>query len=190
MKQRKKYSDDVLSIMNTEPKFIIRWGITIIIVIFLLLLTGSYFIQYPDVVSADVLLRRIHCPTEVSDYHSLSIGGDSVATDMYIATCFLPENSIGRVKIGQVVNIKLIAFPYQEYGILKGKVDSVYIDSSNDKYVALAYFSDKMKTSYGETIPNYLVFNGKIEIITHRRRILDIFTNPVKSILKRQWLCS
>ncbi len=50
----------VQEIMGTPPKWIIRWGIVIIFLVVLILLTGSFFYKYPDVIQARVTIVSIN----------------------------------------------------------------------------------------------------------------------------------
>ena len=48
------------------------------------------------------------------------------------ADVLLHNNDIGMIRPGQAVQISLAAYPYQEYGMLSGKIISVNLDSSLD----------------------------------------------------------
>lgn len=55
-------TEEVNEILTSTPKWIFRWGIS---VIFILILTGvalSYFIKYPDVLTADITLTNLNPP--------------------------------------------------------------------------------------------------------------------------------
>ncbi len=58
-------SNEVQEIMGTPPKWIIRWGIVIISVVVLVLLTGSYFYKYPDIIEARVTIVSENPPISV-----------------------------------------------------------------------------------------------------------------------------
>jgi len=49
-------SDEVQEIMGTPPSWIVRWGIVIIFCVVTVLLTGSYFYKYPDIIQARVTI--------------------------------------------------------------------------------------------------------------------------------------
>lgn len=59
------YSEEVQDIMGQIPGRILRIGLTIILGIMLLLLSGSYFFKYPKVVSCPVKLTTINPPQEL-----------------------------------------------------------------------------------------------------------------------------
>ncbi len=58
-------SDEVQEIMGTPPKWIIRWGIVIIFLVVLVLLAGSYFYKYPDLINARVTIVSENPPISV-----------------------------------------------------------------------------------------------------------------------------
>jgi HlyD family secretion protein len=49
-------SEAVQEVMGTVPSLIVRWGITLLFGIVLILLIGSYFFTYPDVIVAEMTL--------------------------------------------------------------------------------------------------------------------------------------
>jgi len=58
-------SDEVQEIMGTPPKWIVRWGIVIISLVLIVLLAGSYFYKYPDLINARVTIVSENPPVSV-----------------------------------------------------------------------------------------------------------------------------
>ncbi|SHE43182.1 Multidrug resistance efflux pump [Mariniphaga anaerophila] len=58
-------SEEVQEILGTPPRWIIRWGITIMLLVVLVLLTGSYFYKYPDIISARVTILSENPPVQI-----------------------------------------------------------------------------------------------------------------------------
>jgi multidrug resistance efflux pump len=58
-------SEEVQEIMGTPPKWIIRWGIVIISAVVIILLTGSYFYKYPDLITARVTIVSENPPISI-----------------------------------------------------------------------------------------------------------------------------
>ena len=46
-------SEEVQEVMSHVPVWILRWGITVLFCIVIILLIGSYLFKYPDVVEAE-----------------------------------------------------------------------------------------------------------------------------------------
>ena len=53
-------SEEVQEVMEQIPAWIVRWGITVLFIVVLSLLVGSYFFKYPDVITADMTLTSRH----------------------------------------------------------------------------------------------------------------------------------
>lgn len=58
-------STEATELISNKPGFLVRWGITILCCIAAVLLAISWFIQYPDTVTAKGSLNSINAPKEV-----------------------------------------------------------------------------------------------------------------------------
>ncbi|MEY3239022.1 MAG: hypothetical protein RIR11_460 [Bacteroidota bacterium] len=58
-------SEDISEILGTPPGWLIRWGTTVVIFVFCLLLIAGWFIRYPDVITARVEFTTAVPPVEV-----------------------------------------------------------------------------------------------------------------------------
>ncbi len=58
-------SDEVQEIMGYIPNWIIRWGITVIFLIVLLSLVGSWFFKYPDVIYSNIVITTENPPVNL-----------------------------------------------------------------------------------------------------------------------------
>lgn len=58
-------SDEVQEILGTPPRWIIRWGITIMLLVVLVLLAGSYIFKYPDLITARVTILSENPPVQI-----------------------------------------------------------------------------------------------------------------------------
>ena len=58
-------SEEVQEVMGQIPAWIVRWGITILFIVVLVLLVGSYFFRYPDVITTEMTLTSRHPVAEV-----------------------------------------------------------------------------------------------------------------------------
>lgn len=59
------HSEDVQDIMGRKPAWILRWGITIIVLIFISIILGSYCIKYPDTIAASITLTSNNPPSDL-----------------------------------------------------------------------------------------------------------------------------
>lgn len=57
------HSEEVQEIMGRIPGWILGWGLTIIFSIILLIIIGSYFVRFPDIVKAPLIITTYNTPT-------------------------------------------------------------------------------------------------------------------------------
>ncbi|MDR6459273.1 multidrug resistance efflux pump [Chryseobacterium vietnamense] len=92
----------------------------------------------------------------------------------YFARAKMPIERAGKVKVGQKVNIKLLNYPFEEYGVLEGKVKKVTNVTNENVYYVIIELNNGLVTSYNKKItPNNLM--GQAEIITDDIRLLQRF---------------
>jgi len=111
-----------------------------------------------------------------------------------IGNVYLPSTGAGNVKIGQHVNIKLDNFPYNEYGIIDGKVKSVSLlaekklnisdSQSTNAYLVTVELPNNLITNYGTKIGFQYEIKGVAEIITDKRRLIERLFDNLKYIAK------
>ena len=58
-------SNEVQEVLSRPPKWIVRWGITIIFFVVSLIIIGSWFFKYPDIISAKIILTTENPPAPV-----------------------------------------------------------------------------------------------------------------------------
>jgi len=59
------YSEDVQYIMGKAPSWVVRWGVTIVFVIFMGIFGGCYFIKYPDIIISPVQITTYYPPVDL-----------------------------------------------------------------------------------------------------------------------------
>ncbi len=58
-------SDEITEILGTPPRWIVRWGITVLFLVVAILFVGSMFFRYPDLVVAPVVITAENPPSTV-----------------------------------------------------------------------------------------------------------------------------
>jgi HlyD family secretion protein len=58
-------SEEFQEVLQKIPSWILRWGITLIFCILAILLTGSYFFRYPEIVTAPIVVTTENLPVNV-----------------------------------------------------------------------------------------------------------------------------
>jgi len=59
------YSEEVEEIMSFIPNSVIRWGLTVIFVVFCALLIGSYYFKSPEIIKAPMILTKKNPPVSL-----------------------------------------------------------------------------------------------------------------------------
>lgn len=101
----------------------------------------------------------------------------------------LPNREAGFVKTGMPVQVKFDAFPYQNYGVVSGKVVSISPDAKTDERLGVFYRvevsldrdsvkanNQSWKLKAGQT--------ASAEIVIRQRSIADILLDPLKQLQK------
>ncbi len=101
----------------------------------------------------------------------------------FIGRCILPTINSGKLSIGQKVNIKLDNYPYNENGMLQGKVTSISEVPTKDTYAIDVELINGLTTSYNKTLAYKEQMKGKADIITKNVSVMDrIFFNFKKLV--------
>jgi len=101
-----------------------------------------------------------------------------------LAKGFLPATRSGKVKTGMAVNVYLDAYPYQEYGILKGQLRHIAQLPEQNGYLIEIGLPDSLITTYGERIPLTQEQPGRAGIITEDKSILGRLLDGLVSLVK------
>lgn len=126
--------------------------------------------------------------------------GDVIASvvpdngDRVIGRLQVPSSGFGKVEEGQTVNVRLNGFPYMEFGVLKGVVESIpavpqtvtTAEGNSIVYTVEVSFPDSLVTTYGKELPMVQQMDGTSEIITRDRRLIGQFIDPVLSLFKNR----
>jgi multidrug resistance efflux pump len=91
----------------------------------------------------------------------------------YFVKAKLPVAGSGKIKIGQRVNIKLDNFPYQEYGIVTGRISNISLLPRENNYNITISVPPDLKTSYNKKMEFRQEMTGVAEIITDDLRLIE-----------------
>jgi multidrug resistance efflux pump len=115
--------------------------------------------------------------------HVLNVVPDS--TGDYIGRITLSMQRSGKVKNGMQVNIKLSGFPYIEYGMVVGYVRSKSLVTSSEAYIIEVGLPQGLTTLYGRHLDFTQNMQGRAEIITEKRRLIQRIINPFRYIISK-----
>ena len=97
----------------------------------------------------------------------------------------MPVAGAGKVKIGQRVNIKLIDYPFREYGMVRGVVEAKSLVAEDEKYAVMIALPRGLKTNYGKDLVFNKKMNGLADIVTEDVSLFLRIVNPVRSLLSK-----
>jgi len=101
----------------------------------------------------------------------------------YISKLKTPTRNSGKIKIGQTVIIKLENYLYEEFGSLKGNIQSIsHISDNEGFYLIDVSLPSKLITSYGKEIVFKQEMRGTAEIITEDLRLMERFFYRLRGI--------
>lgn len=99
----------------------------------------------------------------------------------------LPVRGSGKVKNGQIVNIKFDNYPFVEYGLVRGKVSNVSLVPGEDNfYMVKVVFPGGLVTNYGIPLELQNRLTGQAEIITEDLKLIQRIFNPLKALWKER----
>ncbi|MCL7752481.1 HlyD family efflux transporter periplasmic adaptor subunit [Polaribacter sp. Z022] len=104
----------------------------------------------------------------------------------FIAKLKTPAQNLGKVRIGQMVNIKLQNYPDYEFGVLKGEVRNISEISNKDGFYTIdVSLPTKLITSYNKEIEFKQEMRGTAEVITEDLRLIQRFFYQFSKITTR-----
>lgn len=106
-----------------------------------------------------------------------------------VLLAWLPSEQSGLVKPGMSVNVKLDSFPYQDYGVLVGKLIKISPDAQFREGIGNVYRVEitLQKTSITDEEKSINLRPGesaKAEIVVRQRRIISLFLEPIMKLQK------
>lgn len=100
----------------------------------------------------------------------------------------IPFERAGKVKVGQIVNIKLDGYPYLEYGMVEGVIKSISSGSTENGFPAVVELTEGICTSYGHKVEIERELSGIAEITTEELTLLQRLLSPLKHLFKNRFL--
>jgi multidrug resistance efflux pump len=98
----------------------------------------------------------------------------------------LPIAQSGKVKTGLNTTIRLDAFPYQQYGILRGSVGNIALVPQKEDYQLDIKLNTALTTSYGKTLNFRQEMQGFANIITEDRRVVERILDRFRDLMRNR----
>ena len=107
-------------------------------------------------------------------------------TGNYFGEALIPQQNLGKVRKGQQVIIRFAGYPFQEFGVVTGRIEYISeVPSKENTFFAKVTLPNGLQTNYGKPITYRTGMNATAEIITSDSRLLEkIFYNFRKAIAR------
>ncbi len=104
----------------------------------------------------------------------------------YISSLKVPSQNTGKIRQNQKVLIKLNNYPFQEYGMLEGRVQSMStIADKEGNYFIEVILPNGLQTSYGRNIKFDKELTGSADIITDEMRLIERVFYQFRKLVQR-----
>ena len=128
-------SENVQEILTNPPAWIIRWGITVIAFVLVIILTISYFVKYPDFINSQISITTQNPPEKIEARTSGKLekvfvqNHQNVFSNEVLAYIQTNADYQDIIKLKQLLNqYKPLDFPIkQTRNLILGELDSKYI---------------------------------------------------------------
>ena len=156
----RQLSVEVQEIISKKPGWFLRYGISLFALIIVGLIAITFFITYPDIITAKA---------EILEMPNSQFG----------AKAYFSQKNAGRIIKGQKVLLKLLAYPFQEFGAVVGYVDSISTISTDSGYLVIILLPNGLRSSYNKNLQYYSGLSAQAEIITGDLRLSDRLINQI-----------
>lgn len=104
----------------------------------------------------------------------------------YIAKVKAPSQNSGKIKVNQVVNIRLANYPDREFGIIKGKVKSISLTPDKEGNLLIdVSLPNGIETSYDKKIIFQQEMSGTADIVTEDLRLIERLLYQFRDVFRR-----
>lgn len=101
----------------------------------------------------------------------------------YSVEMLVPQYNFGKIKTGQQVLLKFRAYPFEQYGVVKGKIENINQTPSDSGYLVKVALPDSLVTNHKKTLQYRNGLLAQADIITQDMRLLERFYyNLIKQI--------
>jgi multidrug efflux pump subunit AcrA (membrane-fusion protein) len=100
----------------------------------------------------------------------------------YYATLLIPQANFGKIRTGERVLLKLSAYPYREFGVLKGTLNFISSMPTDSGFMAKIILPEGLTTNYKKQLAYREGLIAQAEIITKDLKLSDRIFNELRSV--------
>jgi len=168
-KNLKYRSPEIQAIVGKVPIWVVRWGMSVVFIVLILILFLSWVIKYPETVSVEVKIKRSVLKNKIT-----------LREGKYYAEALISERDFVKIKDGQIVKIRLKGYSYYEYGLIKGIIIEKEDIPINSKYLIKINLEHGLRTSFRKKVEYYEGMSGEAEIIIKDTKLFDMILKKFK----------
>lgn len=119
-------------------------------------------------------------------------GGDNVFAIIpnckkgYVGIAKAPAQNSGKIKVNQIVNIRLANYPDREFGIVKGTIKAISLTPDKDGNLLIRVsLANGLETSYKKQIAFQQEMSGTADIITDDLRLIERLLYQFRDVFRR-----
>ncbi len=90
-----------------------------------------------------------------------------------VGKMYLPQYGVGKLQLGQSVDVRLDSYPHTEFGRVVGEVERVSPLAIEKKYLIQVRFANGLITTYQKRLPFTHHLQGQARIVTEERRLIE-----------------
>lgn len=103
----------------------------------------------------------------------------------YLAEVTLPQGNFGKIDTGLPVQLRFDAYPYQEFGIIRGTLNFISKIPSDSGFLATIQFNDGLRTNYNKQLQYKSGLKAQALIITRDMRLLERIYYNISHTIKK-----
>jgi multidrug resistance efflux pump len=156
-------SQEMQDLLGKIPNRIIRWGITVVLLVIIILLFGSWLFKYPQIHPSPIVLTTENPPVTLV----ARINGK-------LQKLFVTDNE--KVQKGEFLALIETAADYQQVEALKIKLDSLDINSDKNEFHVFdqKYTLGELQSSYSNFLKLYRDYENFIKLDYHAKKIKSL----------------
>lgn len=94
----------------------------------------------------------------------------------------IPQNGVGRIKVGQGVKLLYESFPYQQFGVKFASLRWISPTTSTTDFRAIAEIEEESINVLGQPTPLKAGMGGRAEVVIAKRSVLSIALDPIRQL--------
>ena len=114
-----------------------------------------------------------------------SLGFINPSDTRYYVEINLPQYNFGKIDTGQLVQLRFDAYPYQEFGYVKGTLGYITDFATDSGFLAHIQLSNGLVTNQHKTLHYRDGLKAEAQIITKDMRLMERFYYNIVSAVKR-----